>query len=121
MGRARQPIAASQAAAPQASAFRQRGITGISSASKLPALQEWNSSRPLESPVSIHRRNRGLLAVFVVLLAGCGAEVAGTAATVGSVQATQARQAQEQKKAFDAKLDEALKATAASASAADPR
>jgi hypothetical protein len=88
----------------------------ISARSGPPTWPEWNASHRQESPVSKHRN--GLLAVVVVLLAGCGAEVAGTAATVGTMQATQAKQAQEQKRQFDAKLNEALQATAASASAA---
>ncbi len=51
-------------------------------------------------------------------LAGCGAEVAGTAATVGTLQATQAQQAQAQKSQIEAKLGETMKAVEAAASAA---
>lgn len=56
--------------------------------------------------------------VGAVLLGGCGAEVAGTAATVGKLQATQAQQAQAQKSQIEAKLGESMKAVEAAASAA---
>ncbi|MFZ2649383.1 MAG: hypothetical protein WA210_04675 [Burkholderiaceae bacterium] len=59
-----------------------------------------------------------ILLIAVVLLGGCGAEVAGTAATVGTLQATQAQQAMAQKAQVEAKLGEALKSVDASASAA---
>jgi len=54
------------------------------------------------------------------LLAGCGAEVAGTAATAASLSATSARQAQAQQAQVQGTLDGALQAGAArAASAAD--
>ncbi len=43
-------------------------------------------------------------------LAGCGVEVAGTAATAASLQATQAQQAQQQQRQIEDKLGAALKA-----------
>ncbi len=61
---------------------------------------------------------RTICIVAAVLLSGCGAEVAGTAATVGALQATQAQQAQAQKSQIEAKLGESLKAIDAAASAA---
>ena len=53
-----------------------------------------------------------------LLLAGCGAEVAGTAATTAALQAQQIKQARQQQQQFKAQFDEALKAVDASASAA---
>jgi hypothetical protein len=53
-----------------------------------------------------------------VLIGGCGAEVAGTAATAASLQAAQAQQAQAQQEQFKKKLGEAMTATAEAASAA---
>jgi uncharacterized protein YceK len=61
---------------------------------------------------------RTICIVATVLLSGCGAEVAGTAATVGALQATQAQRAQAQKSQIEAKLGESLKAIDAAASAA---
>ncbi len=56
-----------------------------------------------------------------LVLGGCGAEVAGTAATAASVKAAELQAAQQQKAQFDKKLGEAMKATVAAASAAgDP-
>jgi hypothetical protein len=52
------------------------------------------------------------------LLAGCGVEVAGTAATAGKLQAEQARQAQAQQEQIRKDLGAALQAGAAAASAA---
>lgn len=56
--------------------------------------------------------------VIALLLCGCGAEVAGTAATVGALQATQAQQAQAQQREVERRLGESLNAVAAAASAA---
>ena len=58
------------------------------------------------------------IVVSAMLLGGCGAEVAGTAATVGKLQATQAEQAKEQQRQIEKQLGEALKATEARASEA---
>ncbi len=52
------------------------------------------------------------------LLAGCGVEVAGTAATAGKLQAEQARQAQAQQEQIRKDLGAALQAGSAAASAA---
>jgi hypothetical protein len=69
----------------------------------------------LESIVILHRI---CIIAGTVLLASCGAEVAGTAATAASLQAAQAQQAQARQKQIERKLSEAMKAGAASASAA---
>jgi hypothetical protein len=53
-----------------------------------------------------------------LLLAGCGAEVAGTAATVGRLQATQAEQAKAQQQKIQADLGAALEAGKARTDAA---
>lgn len=58
------------------------------------------------------------LIIAAMLLAGCGAEVAGTAATVGALQAKQAQQAQAHQRQAEQRLGESLKAVQASASAA---
>lgn len=52
------------------------------------------------------------------LLAGCGAEVAGTAATVGKLEAAQAQQAKAQQEQIKQNLGAALQAGEAAASAA---
>jgi len=61
---------------------------------------------------------RNLIFIASAALAGCGAEIAGTAATVGTLQATQAQQAKAQKSQIEAKLGESMKAVEAAASAA---
>jgi len=61
---------------------------------------------------------RFTLALTFGMLAGCGAEVAGTAATSAKLQATQAEQAKAQEAQFKKKLNEAMQATEAAASAA---
>ena len=58
------------------------------------------------------------LVVAVGAVAGCGAEVPGTAATSAKLQATQAEQAKAQEAQFKKKLGEAMQATEAAASAA---
>jgi len=58
------------------------------------------------------------LALTLGLLAGCGAEVASTAATTAKLQATQAEQAKVQEAQFRKKLGEAIQATEVAASAA---
>jgi PBP1b-binding outer membrane lipoprotein LpoB len=63
-------------------------------------------------------KERIWLVVSALLLVGCGAEVAGTAATVGKLQATQAEQAKEQQRQIEKQLGEALRATEARASEA---
>lgn len=62
---------------------------------------------------------RHSLALILMLLAGCGAEVAGTAATVGALQAAQVEQARAQQRQIEADLGQALKAAETRASAAD--
>jgi hypothetical protein len=61
---------------------------------------------------------RFTLVVALGAVAGCGAEVAGTAATSAKLQATQASQAKAQEAQFKKKLGEAMQATEAAASAA---
>jgi len=65
-------------------------------------------------------RMRGLIATLAgaCLLAGCGAEVAGTAATVGKTQALQVEQAKAQQEQIKKNLGAALQAGEAAASAA---
>lgn len=60
-----------------------------------------------------------LLPLFVSLLCGCGAEVAGSAATAAKLQASQAQAVKAQEEQFKKQLSEALKAGEAAASAAD--
>jgi hypothetical protein len=62
-----------------------------------------------------------ILLLAAALATGCGAEVAGTAATAAKLQATQAEQAAAQQDQFRKKLDGALQAGAAAASAAAGR
>jgi hypothetical protein len=51
----------------------------------------------LDTPTPTHRIAAALAAATALLtLAGCGAEVAGTAAVVGGLQAQQAKQARQQ-------------------------
>ncbi len=72
--------------------------------------------KPLNLPLHVTA-----LWISAALLAGCGAEVAGTAAHVGALQVEQARQAQERqariledmKKAQQAGVDRAASAAAA--------
>ena len=59
-----------------------------------------------------------LLPLIAVLLSGCGAELVGTAVTSGKLQADQAKQAKALEDQFKQQLDEAMKATEASTSAA---
>ena len=58
------------------------------------------------------------LALALGLLAGCGAEVASTAATTAKLQATQAEQAKAQEAQFKKNLGEVIQATEAAVSAA---
>ena len=58
------------------------------------------------------------LVLAACLLAGCGAEVAGSAATVGKLQATNAEQAQAQKRQIEAGVGAALEAGKARTDAA---
>ena len=61
----------------------------------------------------------GLVLILVLgALAGCGAEVAGTAATSAKLRAAQVEQAKAQEAQIKKKLDEAMRATEAAASAA---
>ncbi|MCA3071782.1 MAG: hypothetical protein ING90_06875 [Rhodocyclaceae bacterium] len=61
---------------------------------------------------------RILLVLGAALVAACGAEVATTAATASKLQAVQAEQAKAQEELVRKKLDEAMKAGEAAASAA---
>ncbi len=61
---------------------------------------------------------RNVVLIASAVLAGCGAEVAGTAATVGTLQATQAQQAKAQKSQIEANIGDSMKAVAVAASAA---
>ena len=54
--------------------------------------------------------HRHLSAILVVALAGCGVEVAGTAATVGAARVEEARQVQQDKERFEQRLDAAMQA-----------
>ena len=67
--------------------------------------------------MSISRTLLPLIAM-AALLSGCGAELVSTAVTTGKLQADQAKQAKAQEEQFKQQLDEAMKATEASASAA---
>ena len=58
------------------------------------------------------------LPLTAALLAGCGADVATTAATTAKLQAVQAEQAKAQEEQFKKQLGEAMKATDAAASRA---
>ncbi len=63
-------------------------------------------------PFVRHPAMRSALALCVTLLAGCGAEVAGTAATVGKLQAEQASQAKAQQQQIVDGLQKAQDAAA---------
>ena len=65
--------------------------------------------------MSMHKSS---LIVVLALLAGCGPDVATTAATTAKLQAAQAEQAKAQEAEVKRKLDEAMRATEAAASAA---
>lgn len=54
--------------------------------------------------------HRPLIALFALTLAGCGVEVAGTAATVGAARVEEARQAQQTKEQFEQRLDATMQA-----------
>lgn len=54
--------------------------------------------------------HRHLIALLTVALAGCGVEVAGTAATVGAARVEEARQAQQNKEQFEQRLDATMQA-----------
>lgn len=56
--------------------------------------------------------------MVIGLLAGCGADVATTAATVSDLQAKQGQQAKAQEALVKEKLNEAFQASSAAASAA---
>lgn len=64
-------------------------------------------------------RTNGWIGVAVVgLLAGCGAEVASTAATTAKLQAMQAEQAKAQAEQLKEKLDATMRRVESAASAA---
>ncbi len=76
----------------------------------------------MPKPAPSNRSVTSRLAVFLaaLVLAGCGAEVAGGAAAVGALQAQQAKQAQAQQAQVLEQLKAAQEAAAArAASAAD--
>lgn len=54
--------------------------------------------------------HRPLFILLAVALAGCGVEVAGTAATVGAARVEEAKQAQKNKEQFEQRLDAAMQA-----------
>lgn len=56
--------------------------------------------------------------LILLLLGGCGAEVAGTAAAVGKLQATQAQQAQARQEQVRKQMDAAMQRAQQAASAA---
>jgi hypothetical protein len=57
-------------------------------------------------------------ALLATFLAGCGAEVAGTAATVGNLQVQQLEQAKAQQRQIESQLGAAMSAAQERASAA---
>jgi hypothetical protein len=54
--------------------------------------------------------HRHLIALLAVALAGCGVEVAGTAATVGAARVEEAKQAQQNQERFEQRLDATMQA-----------
>lgn len=64
--------------------------------------------------------HRHLIALLAAALAGCGVEVAGTAATVGAARVEEAKQAQQTKEQFEQRLDAAMQAAQQQREAADP-
>jgi flagellar basal body L-ring protein FlgH len=67
----------------------------------------------------IIRRSRWMAVVLIGVLAGCGAEVAGTSAAAATAQAAQAEQAQAQAAKLKEQLHEAAQRSEAAASAAE--
>ena len=61
---------------------------------------------------------RILLPLAALLLAGCGADVASTAANVGNLQKQQLEQAKSQEAQVKTNLDQAMQATGARAASA---
>ena len=54
--------------------------------------------------------HRHLVALLTLTLAGCGVEMAGTAATVGAARVEEAKQAQQTKEQFQQRLDTTMQA-----------
>ena len=54
--------------------------------------------------------HRPLFILLAVALAGCGVEVAGTAATIGAARVEEAKQAQQNKEQFEQRLDATMQA-----------
>jgi hypothetical protein len=54
--------------------------------------------------------HRSPIILLAVALAGCGVEVAGTAATVGAARVEEAKQAQQNKEQFEQRLDATMQA-----------
>lgn len=63
--------------------------------------------------------HRHLIALLAAALAGCGVEVAGTAATVGAARVEEAKQAQQTKEQFEQRLDATMQAAQQQREAAD--
>lgn len=63
--------------------------------------------------------HRHLIVLVAVALAGCGVEVAGTAATVGTARVEEARQAQQNQERFEQRLDATMQAAQQQREAAD--
>jgi outer membrane biogenesis lipoprotein LolB len=78
-------------------------------------LTERTTIEAAENPMSIRLLS---FATVLLLLSGCGAEVASTAVTAAELQAQQAEQAKAQEEQFKRKLGEAMQATEEAASAA---
>lgn len=62
---------------------------------------------------------RTLIVLLAAALAGCGADVAGTAATAGAARVEEARQARQNQERFEQRLDTALQAGQRQREAAD--
>lgn len=74
---------------------------------------------PLILPEIIIIMHRHLIALLAVALAGCGVEVAGTAATVGAARVEEAKQAQQNQERFEQRLDATMQAAQQRREAAD--
>ena len=78
-------------------------------------------NRPSITPLArgCTRRHSAVWMVALVLLSGCGADVASAGVSAAKLQVMQNQQAQAQAAQFKKALDEAMQATHAAASAAD--
>lgn len=59
------------------------------------------------------------IVALTLTLAGCGVEVAGTAATVGAARVEEAKQAQQNKEQFEQRLDATMQAAQTQRQAAE--